>query len=220
MEHVLSGSDRDRLDRRIADAEKRTQAQIVVAVIKRSDTYAEVPWKAFAFGASVAGLLVVALGLLPCCRTPGLTFPLAGVTAVLGVGALFALLAVLVPGFARLFLSSHRAEVEVRQYAQSLFLERELFATAGRTGVLLLVSLFERQVILLPDKGLRKRLTEEATRDVIGAMTPCLARNEVDRALEHGIDRLALALEATLSAAEVKSGKDELANEIIEEKGP
>lgn len=112
MEPILSDQDRDLLDRLIKDAEKRTKAQIVAAVVKRSDCYAELPWKAFAFGASVTGLLVGVFGVIAYCMSPDLTFPLTGVAAVLVVGALFALLTVLVPGFARLFLSAHRAEAE------------------------------------------------------------------------------------------------------------
>ena len=123
-----------------------------------------------------------------------------------------------VRGFARLFLSAHRAEAEVRQYAESLFLRRELFATGGRTGVLLLVSLFERQVILLPDKGLSNRLTKEAMRDVIAPMTSSLAKNDIIRALEDGLERLSRILEAAAPGGQV--GKEnELPNEIIEEKG-
>ena len=56
MKHVLNNEERSRLNKDIADAEKRTGAQIVLAVIERSDSYAELPWKAFALGASIAGL--------------------------------------------------------------------------------------------------------------------------------------------------------------------
>lgn len=219
MGSILSDHDRDLLDRRIKEAEKRTRVQIVTAVVKRSDSYAELPWKAFAFGASVAGLLVVVLAVIACYRSPDVTFPLTGIAAVLGVGAVFALLAVLVPGFARLFLSGHRAEVEVRQYAQSLFLDRELFATAGRTGILLLVSLFERRVILLPDKGLRNRLTGNGTEDVIASMRSFLARNEIRLALETGLDRLSVFLEADGPGGPAGIGKEELPDEVIEETG-
>lgn len=219
MGSILSDHDRDLLDRCIEDAEERTRVQIVTAVVKRSDSYAELPWKAFALGASVTGLLVVVLAVIACYRNPDVAFPLTGIAAVLGVGAVFALLTVLVPGFARLFLSGHRAEVEVRQYAQSLFLDRELFATAGRTGILLLVSLFERRVILLPDKGLRNRLTDNAIEDVIASMRSFLARNEIGPALETGLDRLTVLLEAGGPDGRTGIGKDELPDAVIEEKG-
>jgi putative membrane protein len=216
MERILSDDEHSRLDERIAEAEKRTKAQIVLAVIKRSDAYAELPWKAFALGVSIAGLLVCILDLLLYYWISH-TMVLIAMAATLVVGAALALLTVFLPGFARLFLSAHRAEVEVRQYAESLFLTREMFATGRRTGILLLVSLFERQVVLLPDKGLSNRLTRDAMRDVIAHMSSSLARNEINRALEDGLERLTLILEAMAPGGTVD--ENELSHEIIEEKG-
>lgn len=216
MKKILNDQERSRLDQRIAEAEKRTGAQIVVAVIHRSDNYSELPWKAFALGVSVTGLLVFIFDLL----RPGWTSQTAVLTTVaatLAVGTISALLTIYVPRFARLFLAVHRAEVEVRQYAESLFLSHELFATRRRTGILLLVSLFERQVILLPDTGLNERLSQKAMQKIIAQLTPLLASGQVSRALEQGLLRLE---EILVVSATGKSGKNELSNDIIEEKGP
>ena len=46
---------------------------------------------------------------------------------VLGAGAVAALAATVLPGFARLFLEPLRADAEVRRRAESLFLDQELF---------------------------------------------------------------------------------------------
>ncbi len=204
------------MDRRIAEAEKRTGAQIVVAVIHRSDSYSELPWKAFALGVSVAGLLVFIFDLL----WPGWnsqTTVLISVATILAAGIISALLSLYIPEFARLFLVAHRAEAEVRQYAESLFLSHELFATRRRTGILLLVSLFERQVILLPDTGLNKRLSRKAMQKIIGQMTPFLASGQVTGAVEQGLLKLVGILAVKTPG---KSRKNELREEIIEEKGP
>lgn len=218
MERILSDHERSRLDERIAEAEKRTKAQIVLAVIKRSDAYAELPWKAFALGASIAGLLVFILDLLFYYWISH-AMALVAVGVTLAAGAALALLTVFVPGFARLFLSAHRAELEVRQYAESLFLAREIFATGGRTGILLLVSLFERQVILLPDKGLNDILLRNAMDDVITPMIPSLTRNKICRALEDGLERLTQVLEDVAVDGTAGTDEKDLSDEIIEEKG-
>ena len=120
MERILSDHEHSRLDECIAEAEKRTKAQIVLAVIKRSDAYAELPWKAFALGASIAGLLVFILDLIFYYWISH-AMALVAVGVTLAAGAVLALLTVFVPGFARLFLSAHRAELEVRQYANRSF---------------------------------------------------------------------------------------------------
>ena len=215
MKPILTAQERIKLDERVAAAEKRTGAEIVLAVVERSDTYAELPWKAFALGSSIAGLGTVLLAALES----GWTSPTASLFAavsILATGAACALLSITVPKLARFLLDAHRAEVEVRQYAQSLFLAREVFATRGRTGVLLLVSMFERQVILLPDTGLHKRLSQEAMQEIISQMTKALAAGQAAPALENGLTGLEQHLALPVTGA---SPENELPNTIVEEKG-
>jgi putative membrane protein len=46
----------------------------------------------------------------------------------------------------------------VRQMARSVFLEKEVFRTQRRTGILLFVSLFERRVAVIGDSGIHSRV--------------------------------------------------------------
>ena len=105
--------------------------------------------------------------------------------------------------------------METRQYAESLFLNRELFATEGRRGVLLLVSLFEKQVVLIPDKGVRDHLSISSMEKIINEMTPLLQKGELADALETGLNLLTTELKPVSENIE----KNELSNEIIEEEG-
>jgi putative membrane protein len=216
MQRNLNDEERNLLDRFVAEAERRTGAQIVLAVVERSDVYAELPWKAFALGAAGAGLLVAALDLLrPGWHSSALV--LLSVTATLLAGAVCALACIALPGVARLFLDAHRAQVETRQYAESLFLSREIFATRGRTGILLFASLFERQVVLIPDTGLSGRLGREASQRIIARMTTLLASGQVANALQAGLAGLEDALGPAAPAA---AAGNELSNRIVEEQGP
>jgi len=203
------------LNGRIAEAEKRTGAQVVLAVIGKSDTYAEIPWKAFALGASGAGLLVLIMNILWPLTSPAQAALLA-IVMLLAAGAGFALLTVFVPDFARLFLSLHRAHVETRQYAESLFLSRQLFDTRERKAVLLLVSLFERRVVVLPDTGLARQFNQESTAKIIKHMRIYLKAGQTARALEAGLKKME---EFLIGGAERASSDNELPDQIIEEKG-
>jgi putative membrane protein len=214
MQDTLSNQDRGQLDELVSEAEKLTKAQIVLALTNRSDAYRELPWIAFALGASIAGLLLFIFNRPFLNWYPQVTV-LMIVAITLGCGVTFALLAVLVPGFAKRFLSTHRIEVEVQQYAESLFLARELFDTSNRTGILLLVSLFERKVVILPDKGLANQLTEHAIQNVIATMIPFLKRNNVYQAFKTGLGRLTQVLGTVAHG----SDENELPDEIIEESG-
>ena len=216
MTQILNDQERRKLDQRISEAEKVTGAQIVMAVVKRSDSYPEIPWKAFAMGVSVAGLVAFLLDVLFSTWMPQTTLLIAAISATFLAGVLFALLTVGISGVARLFLTETRSQEEVRQYAESVFLDRGLFATRQRTGILVLVSMFERQVIILPDTGLQGFLSRETIEEIISAMAPILASGDVARALEEGLRGLEKIL-----AGKFKDDlpPNELSNEIIEEKG-
>jgi putative membrane protein len=215
MKQILSDTDRTLLDTHIAETEKQTRAQIVLASVKRSDSYAEIPWMAFALGASIASLVTIFLDLFVLGWLTA-TLILFSVAVILAAGAIFVLLSVLFPGFARLFLSPHRKETETKQYAESLFLSHELFSTEERRGILLLVSQFERQVVILPDKGVRDLLSDQVLKDVISTMTLHLRRHELRQALETGLDGIQAALGSPVSGW---TDNNELSDEIIEEEG-
>ena len=212
MKKIISDDVNSRLDALIKKTEKSTGAQIVFAVIRRSDSYTELPWKAFTLGASITGLLVYFLNINDWSLQLTKLFIIA---IIMAGGAFLSLLTVLLPGFAKWFLSKERADVEVNQYAKSLFLEHELFATRKRTGILFLVSLFERKVVILPDKGIRSGLTEEAMQSIILTMKTFLKKNDLYMAFETVLEQLC----SILTNEDMSSGENELPDQIIEEKG-
>jgi putative membrane protein len=212
----LSDAEASAIDAQIGRLESRTGVQVATAVIGKSDTYVELPWKAFALGAALAAFAVV---LADFWRPQWVTSHTALIHAVtmLGTGAASALLAVFVPPFARLFLRATRRHLEVRQYARSLFLTRELFRTRGRTGVLILVSLFERTIEVVPDTGLHGRVCEGDWELVIARMTPRLRESRPFDALQEGL----AALEGLLTSKGFQpgTGSNDLPDRPIEERG-
>lgn len=200
----LSETERRDIGERAARLEARTGVQVAAAVVGRCDAYPEIPWKAFAL---FSGLSLLAASLWhPDAVLGGLTFLLGGATAALAT--------VFLPGFARLFLDAARREAETRQYAAAFFLANGLSRTQRRRAILVLVGVFERSVVVLPDSGLA--LAEAELQEVIARMTPQLTAGRVAPALREGLD----ALEALLAAKGFAGGgSDEIAQEVFEEKG-
>jgi putative membrane protein len=213
----LTTTEAEAIDALVAGVESRTGVQVVTAIVARSDSYIELPWKAFALGASFAACGVVVADMV---RPEWITASTALFHAltILLLGAAAALAAVFVPPFGRLFLRETRRDVEVRQYAESLFLKRGLFATLRRTAVLVLISLFERRIEILADTGFDGRIGEPDWHGVIARMTPRLKRNKAADALREGLS----ALEALLTARGFTAGEggsNELPDRPIEEAG-
>lgn len=213
--HPLNDQDRSHLDQLVVEVEKKTGAQLVLSVIERCDDYPELPWKAFALGVAIVSLIMLAMDMINPVWISNTAVLLAVVT-ILATGAVCALLSILIPGFARFFLDKDRSEMEVRQYAESLFLSRELFATRNRCGILLLIGLFERHIVILPDTGLENRLSQADCFEIIAAMTESLSSGSMVNAFEQGLKDLEQVLSGTKPAKPIKN---ELPNEMIEEEG-
>ena len=201
----------------MAAAESRTGVQIVTAITAKADSYVELPWTAFALGASLAGLALVAAD---AARPQWVTAntAIAHVMAILATGAAAALAAIFVPAFGRQFLRPSRTAVEVRQYAESIFLRHALFEARGRAAVLVLVSLFERRIEILADEGLRARAPGADWHAVVARMTPRLREGRTFHAMQEGL----AAVEQVLvdNGCHGEAGLcDDLPNRPIEERG-
>ena len=214
----LSDDQRRELDARIRTLEKTTGVELVAAVVGKCDHYPEIPWKAFALGVSFSTLIMLLQTLLRPDWISAVT-PLVQAVVVLGVGTVAALLTIAWPTWARCFLNGNRAEGEMRQYAQALFLEHDLFKAPDRRSILVLVGLFEHRVEILTDRGVQSRLADNAALPaVIDAMRPLLQKGDHLQALIEGLS----VLEAQLQAAGFTprgDGADRIPQTVLQEKG-
>jgi putative membrane protein len=213
----LTQQEQQQINGLVAEVEAATGAQALVAVIGKADTYPEIPWKAFAFGAAIAAFSVMLIDWL----RPGWISAHSGIfdtIAILGSGATLSLLTVFSTPLARLFLDRIRADTEARQYAQSLFLEQRMFNTRKGIGVLLLISRFEHAVVILPDAGIREHLNEADLDQVIAHMTPLLARDETAQALNAGLQAIRDRLREK-GFVGTPADTDEITTSLLQEKG-
>ena len=211
----LTDDERRRIDDCVKAVERRTGVEIVTAITPKSDHYPEIPWKAFALGVSLVALTRVVLAVLWPRWPDGATL-LKDIMAILGGGAVLALLSIWSQSVARLFLHHVRAETETLQHAQGLVLGREMFATDRRNAVLILVSLFERQVVIVPDKGVAQRLRRDDLRRVIFRMRPLLRSGNACAALCLGINEVGALLGDSVTTADLPVNG--LPDAVIEER--
>ncbi len=153
---LFSDADLEAIRRATAEAEERTSGEIVTYVVGRVDDHDEARWK----GAT--------LGALGVALAAGLAHWLGGLWGGAGVlwvalpslagAATGYLLASLVPGLERRLISAEDLERRVRVRAASAFLEEEVFDTRERTGILILLALFEHRAVILADSGIHQNV--------------------------------------------------------------
>jgi len=193
MPAVISDLDAAAIEARMRAFETRTGAEVVTAVVERSDRHHGLRWRAFALGVALASLAVVVADWQRPDWIHG-DAVLFAVATILGAGLACALLATGWPAFERLFLQRERAEAEVRGHAKALFLSRELFATPGRTAVLLFASRFERVAVVFGDRGYEGRVTRDEWQHIVDVMTPPFRQGDLRGAFTAGLDALELLL--------------------------
>jgi uncharacterized membrane protein len=211
----LTAADSQAIEQRVHALERAIGVDVVTIVVDKCDVYPETVWKAFALGASLTALAVVAGDALQPDWASSEAI-MTSIVAVLAVGALCALATVYLPGFARLFVRDSRAAVEALQYAKVQFLDRQLFATRGRTAILVLVALLERRVVILTDTGLRDVVTTAEWDAVIARMTGHLRGRAPRDALLAGLDAIGDLL---AGKGIVRGGGNAFADAPIEEGG-
>jgi len=93
------------------------------------------------------------------------------------------------PGLKRRFIPGRVLAEEVEEKALVSFLEQGLHATRDHTGILILVSLFERRVHVLADRGINAKVDKHTWDEIVRAVTAGIRRGEACDALCAAIAR-------------------------------
>jgi putative membrane protein len=142
---LLDESSKQRIQAAIADVERTTSGEIVVATVASSDDYEDVGFR-YAAAAMIGAAAIAHVAL------PALSFTLLlSLQAIIGLSLALAFRAGPV---VRALTPKRRLSTSVERRARETFLEHELFATRERTGVLILISELEHRVAILGDRGI------------------------------------------------------------------
>ncbi len=204
----------------VAEAEKSTGGEIVTAVIPESDDYG--------FRELVVSLLVGAVAFVFIARgAPALEellqrwfwnyelwmMPVAvGASAIL-IGAVTYLLLQL-PALDRLIISRAAMAEAVARRARRHFMESGVYDTVDRTGVLIFVSMLERRVELIADRGITEKAPQETWDAVVADLTAGIADGRIGEALVTAVREVGTILSNNVQPRE--NNTNELANRPVE----
>jgi putative membrane protein len=209
--HLLTPAEAAALDTRVAAVEAQVGVELVAMVAERASHYPQIPWKAFAFGASVGGLAAV-VGDLLRPDWVDVASALVPVLVVLGAGAALAVATVVAPPVARWFLRRSRRDYETRRYAELMFRRRGVDATRSRTGVLVVVCVFERRIEIVADRGLNRHVEAAHWAAIIRDMQGPLRQGR----FEQGLRAAVAAVDALLTRHFPRGPGDADRNELMD----
>lgn len=206
----LRGVDLDAIRDATRDAEKLTGGELVCVIVGRCDDYPAATWRGAAVGALAAVTIDSVVDVL------GGGWPLQSAAWQIAL-VLFGLviggaLATWVPPLSRLLIDSDLMARRVSRRTAQAFIDEEIFATADRTGILLLVAVFERRVEILADRGIAAQVDPEVWPEIVEDLERGLKSAERGAILEQAVRDLG----TVLAEAEVRR-RDEDINELSDE---
>jgi putative membrane protein len=165
LKHAFPDGARRRIAAAVHDAEAGTSGEVVVVMTDEADAYEEAAWR----GAAVLCASVLTLDLIYRYAAPfWLALPRdAGLLAALAAALLGFAVVPRVPAVRRLLVGPARRSARVRAAAEAAFRTQRVATTRDRTGVLVFISFFEREVVVLPDIGVEAKAPESAWAGVV-----------------------------------------------------
>lgn len=157
----ISAKDAERISSAITEAERKTSGEIVAVVADQSSRYQHIPF----MWAALLALLV---------PWPLIHFTWMKVQWIFLIQLLvfLTILAVTWHPKARMSLVPKSARsANTRRRASEQFLAQNLHTTAGRTGVLIFVSVAEQRVEIIADKGIDERVPSGTWQQIVDNLT-------------------------------------------------
>ncbi|MBU0675424.1 MAG: hypothetical protein KJ950_12335 [Proteobacteria bacterium] len=152
-ETFFSPEEKQMISDAVHQVEQRTSGEVAVMVVDESDSYPE--------SRLLAGLIIgttLSLAITEALAPDSLWIFLAG---SIGLGILFGFLTEGVPPLKRFFIPTPRLEALVRTRAEKAFYDQGLYKTRDETGVLFFLSLFERKIWVLADRGIYEKIDRD-----------------------------------------------------------
>ena len=97
------------------------------------------------------------------------------------------LLAAVAPAVKRLFAGTQSMMRAVHKRAMAAFVEKEVFSTRERTGILLFVSLFEHRIEVVGDTGISAKVSQSEWDSVVAAIRAGIKAGKLADGLVEGI---------------------------------
>lgn len=206
MKAFLSDAAKKALTEAVQAVEARSSAELVVAVRARSGSYLHADL--------IAGLLAALASLIALLFSPWPFELIWFVIDPLLVGLLIGFAASRLPAVRRALIFRRVRRRNVETAARSTFVEKRVHGTSGRTGILLYISLLEREAAVIHDLGVDTLATTEGWHQVVDEIEEGVRQGEDGAAIAGRLRELGdlLAPALTRGAQDV----DELANEVCE----
>lgn len=203
--NMLTKEQKDKITKAVAEAEKKTTGEFVSVIANRSDPYHLIP-------ALWAALLALSLPALLEVTTRWLTMKeiyLAQIAAFAVLNLIF-----LIPPIKIRLIPRHIKKERAHKKAMEQFLLQGLSGTKERSGILLFVSLAEKYVEIIADRGINEKVAPGEWQKTIDQFVANVKKGHITEGFIQAIQSCTRIL--TLHFPGQKDDVNELSDMIVE----
>lgn len=185
----FSETDLQRIKNAVKDAEDKISGEIVPVIVERSGFYSLANYRSAMIFAALAfiGMIILDRYLIADASHTLYYDPFFIFVVVVAAGLLGAYLPSILPSYKRILLTKYQLDQATRQRAENAFLEEEVFNTRQRTGIMIFISFFEHEVIVMADKGISKVVEQKQWDIIVGDLIKHIRGGHIVEGLERSI---------------------------------
>lgn len=187
IKNRFADTELDRIKAAVKKAEDTISGEIVPVFVERSGFYTIANYRG---GILFAGITFAAIIIFDR-YVPALAVfdPMLMFILVVSSGLLGGILTHSIPPLKRLLLSRDHMDQATRKRAEQAFLEEEVFNTKHRTGILIFISFFEHEVMVLADRGISKVVDQKEWDEMVRGIIEQIRMGKITDGIEAAILR-------------------------------
>lgn len=191
LQKKFSENDLQRIKDAVRNAEEKISGEIVPVIVERSGNYSIANYKGALLGAALAFVIMVLLDRFIIEQATHTLYydPIFLFLVVVLAGVLGAIIPNFSDPLKRFLVAKQYQDLVTRQSAENAFLEEEVFNTRQRTGIMIFVSFFEHEVIVMADKGISSVVDQAQWDKLVQDIITNIKNGKIVEALESGIMR-------------------------------
>ncbi len=177
----------DRIKAAVHKAEEKISGEIVPVFVERSGFYTIANYRG---GILLSGITFLCIILFDR-YVPALAIldPMLIFFVVVLAGILGGILTHTLPFIKRRLVSREHLDQATRKRAEAAFLEEEVFNTRQRTGILIFISFFEHEVMVLADRGISKVVDQKEWDTMVQHIIEKVRMGQITEGIEDAIHR-------------------------------
>lgn len=204
----FTAEEKKRLKAITQEVESRTIGEVVVMVVDRSDRYIE----AEVLGGVLLGSLLSLIVTLLYFHSSIWSYVPFSFLFFFPCRFLFQR----IDALKRLLIGIRRKEEAVRQRAERVFFEKGLYKTKKNTGVLFFLSLLERKIWVLADRGIYEKMDQETLNQFANEVSIGIREGRACEALSQAIEGIGVLLSRHFPIT--SDDTDELPDDVMTKK--